>query len=201
MRILITGVTGFVGQRLAQALLARGCAVTGLSRRRPADPRIAHIAADFGHDTEIAPWMARLHGIDVVVNTVGIIRETDTQRFAQLHTAAPRALFAACAAQGVGKVVQLSALGADEAATTAYHLSKKAADDFLAGLPLRSRIVQPSLIDLDISANSGVTYRRRAYQRLGASNRSELVRQLLRYAGGLPKSGAVIQAGPASAAR
>jgi DNA-binding CsgD family transcriptional regulator len=51
--------------------------------------------------------------------------------------------------------------------------------------------------DLDISANSGVTYRRRAYQRLGATNRSELVRQLLQYAGGQATSGPVLAAGPA----
>lgn len=55
--------------------------------------------------------------------------------------------------------------------------------------------------DLDISANSGVTYRRRAYQRLGATNRSELVRQLLQHAGGLPTSGPAIQAGRASPSR
>jgi hypothetical protein len=42
--------------------------------------------------------------------------------------------------------VQLSALGADEHADTAYHLSKKAADDYLASLPVRAAIVQPSLV-------------------------------------------------------
>jgi hypothetical protein len=42
--------------------------------------------------------------------------------------------------------VQLSALGADEQADTAYHLSKKAADDYLATLPIRAVIVQPSLV-------------------------------------------------------
>jgi hypothetical protein len=42
--------------------------------------------------------------------------------------------------------VQLSALGADEQADTAYHLSKKAADDYLASLPVRAAIIQPSLV-------------------------------------------------------
>ena len=36
--------------------------------------------------------------------------------------------------------------------------------------------------DLEISTDSGVTYRRRAYLRLGATNRSELVRRLLQHA-------------------
>jgi len=43
-------------------------------------------------------------------------------------------------------VVQISALGADTNARSAYHLSKRAADDVLRGLPLRAAIVQPSLV-------------------------------------------------------
>lgn len=64
-----------------------------------------------------------------------------------LHVATPRALFAACAdTPGIALVVQVSALGADGDATTAYHPSKQTADDFLAALPVRSSIVQPSLV-------------------------------------------------------
>jgi hypothetical protein len=43
-------------------------------------------------------------------------------------------------------VIQVSALGADSHAQSRYHLSKRHADDFLRGLPLRSVIVQPSLV-------------------------------------------------------
>lgn len=146
LHVLITGVTGFIGSRLAEALLAQGCKVSGVSRRPPRDSRIHHIAADFSQDTERADWMARLSDVDVVVNTVGIIRESAGQRFADLHVAAPCALFDACMACGVKRVVQLSALGADDGAQTPYHLSKLEADAFLATLPLRAYIVQPSLV-------------------------------------------------------
>lgn len=81
-----------------------------------------------------------------MINAVGIFRESGSQTFAVLHTETPRALFAACVDAGVRLVLQVSALGADEQARTPYHLSKKAADDFLATLPLRSYIIQPSLI-------------------------------------------------------
>ncbi|WP_239649661.1 SDR family oxidoreductase [Methylocucumis oryzae] len=47
---------------------------------------------------------------------------------------------------GVKKIIQLSALGADEHAQSAYHLSKKAADDVLRQLPITHSILQPSII-------------------------------------------------------
>jgi uncharacterized protein YbjT (DUF2867 family) len=149
MRILLTGCSGFIGQRLMDALLADGHELVCAVRRRKISDRagLAYIDVDFAKDTDKSVWLARLDGIDAVINTVGIFREAGGQTFAALHTDTPRALFAACAeSPGVALVVQLSALGADSAASSAYHLSKKAADDFLAALPLRSCIVQPSLV-------------------------------------------------------
>lgn len=149
MRILLTGASGFIGQHLLHALLAEGHHVVCAVRRvKPSsDPRLSYIHADFTNDTGKSAWLARLSGIDAVVNTVGIFREQGAQTFEALHLRAPRALFAACAeSEDVHMVLQLSALGADEGAETPYHLSKKAADDYLASLPIRSCIVQPSLV-------------------------------------------------------
>ncbi|QGZ40349.1 nucleoside-diphosphate-sugar epimerase [Pseudoduganella flava] len=144
MLILLTGSTGFLGSRLLPLLRAQGHRVLCAGRRAHGDCEF--VQADFAHDSEKSAWVARLSGVDAVINTVGIIREVPGQTFARLHTETPRALFAACVEAGVGRVIQVSALGADAAAETEYHLSKKAADDYLATLPIRSRIVQPSLI-------------------------------------------------------
>lgn len=149
MRILLTGATGFVGGHVLNALLADGHDVVCAVRRKmdSSNPRLSYLTADFAKDSDKSVWLARLAGIDVVINTVGIFRESKGQSFFALHTETPRALFAACAEAGtVRMVLQLSALGADEHATSAYHLSKKAADDYLAGLPVPSWIVQPSLV-------------------------------------------------------
>jgi uncharacterized protein YbjT (DUF2867 family) len=43
-------------------------------------------------------------------------------------------------------VLQISALGADQTAFSAYHLSKRAADDYLCGLDLDWFVLRPSLI-------------------------------------------------------
>ena len=131
------------------ALLAQGHHVVSATRAPPgrSHARLTYLHADFTEDTHKSTWLARLRDVDVVINTVGIFRESGRQTFAALHTEAPCALFAACAeSPGVQLVLQLSALGADEHADTRYHLSKKAADDYLASLPLRAFIVQPSLV-------------------------------------------------------
>ena len=149
MRILLTGASGFIGQHLLPALLAEGhqvvCAVR--SPKTSLEPRLRYVHADFANDTDKSVWLARLSGIDAVINLVGIFRESGRQTFERLHLETPRALFAACAESSeVQMVIQLSALGADREAETRYHLTKRAADDYLAALPLRAYIVQPSLV-------------------------------------------------------
>lgn len=146
MRVLLTGATGFIGSHLAAALLERGHEVIAAGRHPGRDARMGFVPADFAHDTEKAAWAARLKGVDVVVNAVGIFRSHGAATFAAVHEAAPRALFAACAEAGVRYVVQVSALGADAEARSEFHVSKKAADDALASLPIDGCIVQPSLI-------------------------------------------------------
>lgn len=148
MKVLLTGATGFIGRRLAVALAQAGHEVLAVVRRPGAALPGVHtqIAGDFTRDLQAADWQARLAGIEVVVNAVGILRERGTQRFDTLHEAGPIALFRACVAAGVTRVVQISALGADTQARSRYHRSKKTADDALLALPLQASVVQPSLV-------------------------------------------------------
>lgn len=145
MRVLLTGATGFIGHAVARALRERGHVVVPATRRPPPDGG-EFVQADFAAVPRRDWWIPRLAGIDAVVNAVGILREQPGQGFEALHARAPIELFHACAAAGVGCVVQVSALGADAQARSAYHRSKKAADDVLRSLPLRGAIVQPSLV-------------------------------------------------------
>lgn len=146
MKILITGASGFIGSRLRAALLARGHEVIGVARRVPDGAAAGSwLALDVARTTT-ADWRSHLHGVDVVVNAVGIFREHGAQRFDTLHLGSAHALFHACADAGVRRVLQVSALGADDEAQTPYHRSKKAADDLLLALPLDAVVVQPSLV-------------------------------------------------------
>jgi uncharacterized protein YbjT (DUF2867 family) len=133
LRILVLGAGGFIGGHAAAALRAAGHeTVAG--------------KIDFTRALKPEDWLPALRGIDAVLNAVGIIRERGRASFNALHYAAPRALFDACRAAGVRRVVQISALGADESARSRFHRTKRRADEYLASLELDWAIVQPSLV-------------------------------------------------------
>jgi len=148
MNVLITGASGFLGHHLMLALQAAGHCVRGVARHAPAKPVLgaSYVLLDFNQACTADDWTDALAGIDVVINAVGILKEARGQRFDAIHTRAPQALFAAAARAGVPRIIQISALGADTAAQSDYHRSKRAADDFLADLPLSSTILYPSLV-------------------------------------------------------
>lgn len=87
-----------------------------------------------------------LDGVDVVINGVGIFADASGHDFRRIHTDGPIRLFEAAVRAGVPRIVQISALGTDAEAASAYHVTKRAADEALLALPVSSLIVQPSLV-------------------------------------------------------
>uniref|UniRef100_UPI00333F22CC SDR family oxidoreductase n=1 Tax=Castellaniella defragrans TaxID=75697 RepID=UPI00333F22CC len=142
MKVLVCGASGFVGRAIADRLARDGHQVVR-GVRRPASP--AEIAIDYMADLSAEQWLARLEGIDAVVNAVGILVERGGQTFECLHAQAPIALFAACRQRDVRRVIQISALGADSRETP-YFASKCAADDFLLAQALPAHVIRPSLV-------------------------------------------------------
>lgn len=137
MNILLTGATGFLGRHLQVALQQAGHTVTPVARS---------LGHDFARLQTPTAWAPLLAGVDAVINAVGIIGQTPRQRFDVLHTRAPIALFAAAQAAGIARVVQISAQGADATAFSAYHRSKRAADDAVRALPQPGWVVRPGLV-------------------------------------------------------
>lgn len=150
MRVFLTGATGFIGGHILGTLSGRGHEITCLTRGRGAGnieaqalPGVRVVVGDF---TRPESYTRHIAGHDAVINAIGIIRETPAASFDAVHTRGPIALFDAAAAAKVSKIVQVSALGADDRAESRYHLSKRAADRHLAGLGPSYVVLRPSLV-------------------------------------------------------
>lgn len=150
MRILLTGANGFIGSQLLAGLQARGhevvAAVRDPAALRRKRPGAEAIAADFNRDISAETWRPRLTGVEAVINCAGVLHGGRGQDIEAIHATTPIALFEACAAAGVRRVVQISAISADTEAGTDFALTKKRADDHLRGLPLDWTVLRPSLV-------------------------------------------------------
>lgn len=154
MKILLTGASGFIGGHIRDALERAGHTVYAVDR---------HHGIDFNQMLEEEDWLPFLQDIEVVINSVGIIVERKGQSFQKLHKQAPVALFRASADANVKRIIQISALGADEAAFTPYQLTKRAADETLRDLPLDWFILRPSLVYGEGSASLAMFQRMAAF--------------------------------------
>lgn len=151
MRILVCGSSGFIGRHVCAALVRDGHSVARGTSRSTAGGAAAGdaVAMDFASDTDPAIWLPRLKGIDAVVNAVGVLRDTRQRPIQRVHDAVPSALFEACAAAGVQRVVHISALGIDHS-DTAYATTKRAAEQRLKQLAdsqrLCAAVLRPSVV-------------------------------------------------------
>lgn len=142
MRVLVCGGTGFIGRHIVNQLVLAGH--DPVVRSRHSTP-----ALDFTAATTPEVWLPHLAGVDAVVNAVGVLRDSASRPIDAMHAAAPMALFNACATAGVGRVVQISALGI-EGNPTRYASTKRAADEHLLALTAAGRlqgcVVRPSVV-------------------------------------------------------
>ncbi len=136
-RICILGGSGFVGTHLVSQLAARGLKVRVLSRRREMAkelillPTVEVVEADVHDQQEL---IRQFRGMDAVINLVGILHERTVGRadlpsarrgdFQHTHIELTRKVIHAMGEAGVHRLLQMSALGADPNARSAYQRSK-----------------------------------------------------------------------------
>jgi len=150
MQVLVTGAYGFIGSACLARLHEAGHAVVGAGRAigtaRRRFPYARWIEADFLRLRDADAWQPLLDGIDAVVNCVGVLQDglgDDVRRVQDVGTAA---LFDACQRAGVGRVIHMSAIGADAAGPSAFARSKAAAESHLRTLTLDWIILRPALV-------------------------------------------------------
>ena len=149
MNVLVCGANGCVGRAVVSALRWRGHSVVE-GGRRPV-PGTDAMRLDFMQSRTPGDWAAELRPrrVGAVVNCVGILMPSAAASFERVHTEGPLELFRGAALAGVGRVVQVSALGVAEAQgsdETGYLRSKRLADQALIESGIDAAIVRPSLV-------------------------------------------------------
>ena len=150
MRVLLLGATGLIGSAVAARLAGAGHDVTGVARAIDAAARRVPVARWIVLDMRAAltpeDWLPHLAGIDAVVNGAGVFQDSLRDSTARVHRDAPSALWQACAETGVGRVVQISAIGVDRGGLTPFSATKGEGDSALQASGLDWVILRPSVV-------------------------------------------------------
>jgi NADH dehydrogenase len=150
----VLGGTGFVGSRLVTRLMADGHRVKVLTRNREAHrhllvlPDVDLVNADVHDPGQLAQHFA---GVERVINLVGILNERGRNGagFRRVHVELARQVVAAARSMRVGRVLHMSALGADRNAPSHYLRTKALGEEAVrkeAGDVVEHVIFRPSVI-------------------------------------------------------
>lgn len=143
MKILIVGAGGFVGGALIERLAAHELI---LPSREPEKFRRAGAKGSFPVFSEDLEKLVIESAPEVVINLLGIIRETPGASFELVHAEYTRRLLAGAKAAGVKKFIQMSALGAAPDAASEYLRTKSAGETAVRESGLPYAIFRPSFI-------------------------------------------------------
>jgi NADH dehydrogenase len=150
--VTVFGGSGFLGRHVVRALLKRGWRVRAAVRR----PNLAGHLQPLGMVGWVQPLQANLRyrwsvdravtDADAVVNLVAIATETGRQRFDAVHVFGARAVAEAVRAARVGRLIHVSAIGADQDAPSAYARSKAAGEAAVFETLPGAIVFRPSII-------------------------------------------------------
>lgn len=147
MKVFLTGATGFVGRHLLRRLISDGHTVRALVREggNKLSP-LPGVEAVTGDVVENAGLDEGMKGCDAVIHLVGIIVETRGVTFDRVHHLGTRNVTEAAKRNGIGRFIQMSALGARADGVSEYQISKWKGEEAVRQSGIPFCILRPSLI-------------------------------------------------------
>jgi uncharacterized protein YbjT (DUF2867 family) len=151
-RVAILGGAGFVGRYVVKRLAERGDVLT-VGGRSAAGAKFLKLKGDVGQvglvnisidSVDLLP--AFVAGNDVVINCIGILRESRSRRFDAVHHTGPARLAGLAREHGVERFIHISSLAADPRSTSAYARSKAAGEQAVRDAFPTATILRPSIV-------------------------------------------------------
>ncbi|MBR1268978.1 complex I NDUFA9 subunit family protein [Bradyrhizobium sp. AUGA SZCCT0222] len=149
--VTIFGGSGFLGRNVVRALAKRDYRIRVAVRR----PELAGHLQPLGRVGQIhavqanlrypASVEAAMRDSQIAINLVGILTEGGAQSFDAVQTKGPETIAKAAAAVG-GRMVHVSAIGADENSPSGYGRSKAAGEQAVLAAVPSATILRPSLM-------------------------------------------------------
>ena len=151
-KVLVIGASGFVGRRLARALLQDGHAVRCLARTpaKVADLAAAGCEVVQGDMCDADAVLRALDSMDAVYVAVHTLSpqpaSAPDQGFMDVETAGLRNIAAACLATGARRLIYLTSLGTDASSPYVWLRERGKAEQFVLESGLDATVIQPGQI-------------------------------------------------------
>lgn len=151
-QVTIFGGSGFIGRYVVERLADKGWTIRVAVRH----PRGANFLKPLGDVGQIVPIRAPLQdeeavriaceGSDAVINLVGILYEAGNQTFGDVQALGAERIAKAAAAAGTAKLVQISAIGADDESPADYARSKAYGEKAVMEAFPKATVLRPSIV-------------------------------------------------------
>lgn len=151
-RVTVFGGAGFLGRTIVRELARRGARVTvgcrDVERAKFLKPmgvvgQVTPIKADVTNAGQVA---RAIEGADIVISVVGILHQSRANTFDAVQASGPGIIARAAVDAGVGKMVHVSAIGADAGSRSSYACSKAIGEAAIREAFPTATILRPSII-------------------------------------------------------
>ncbi len=150
--VTVYGGSGFVGRYITRRLAQNGWRVR-VAVRRPNEAMhvkpygvVGQVKPVFCNIRDDASVRAVMQGADAVVNCVGILAETGKNKFDSVQHEGAERIARIAAAEGIDRMVQISAIGADTGSESAYSRTKALGEEGVLQHMPGAVILRPSIV-------------------------------------------------------